>query len=897
MLFTRIGYSQTFIDSYQQLQPKNKGLAVIKQVDSLLLAAENTKTLQDAIFIAHDYAIRCASKRVYDKAIYYAQKDIAYYESTDSINAKYSHALFNLGIFYYRSGQTNPSIETFDKVISINNNPSRVARAYSELGKCYNRLQQYYKAFDHYKKAISLLEEEVPGGALFSAYVNISQAYDNLGTKESYKQEITYLKKAQTLSDSISLSYSRYTSLYNTIARYHRVKDVYNYNVSKLYYNKSLAMAQAIDDSLSTAKIYLNLGELLLAESKNKNNIPKDSILYYLNKSMTYVSDEYVEERSLFHSNLADYYLLENKYELALQERHNALKAVLPLVEDISRAPTLADLKKIQNQHFVIGVLSEKANVFVDRFRESGHREDLVFAMNHLQVADSLITYMQDRTYDTQSKLFWRDQAVYLYSKATSTAHLMNNPELAFKFTEKNKAYLLTEAILNNTQQAGIPEALLDKEVALKKRLFSLENSVKVDDTNKNQDALFIQKENYTQFLDSLQTVFPEFYETKIQSSVFSTRQIQKELDSQTAIISYIWNEEDLDWPALNGVLLTKDISVVFEVKEVREIEDLITSFRAAISKPFVNNKDSDSFKESATRLHQYLLPEKIKKQLTGKKLIIIPDGQLQYLPFEALVDTKNDKYLIEEHQVSYAYSASFLVHNKKVNRENTSGFTGFAPVSYNHNNLNTLKNSSQELNNIHSLIDGQKFLEAEASKENFFAKASQSNIIHLATHSEGSNNPWIAFNDSKLEVHELYTSKHPAELVVLSGCETSLGEIAKGEGVMSLSRGFFHAGANTVVSTLWRANDKSTATIMASFYSNLKSGQTKAEALHNAKLNYLNTANLSEKSPSYWAPFILTGDGETVLFTPWYLKILWVLGGVIGVLGVGFFVRNKFKE
>ncbi|MDC1162569.1 CHAT domain-containing protein, partial [Tenacibaculum sp.] len=110
-------------------------------------------------------------------------------------------------------------------------------------------------------------------------------------------------------------------------------------------------------------------------------------------------------------------------------------------------------------------------------------------------------------------------------------------------------------------------------------------------------------------------------------------------------------------------------------------------------------------------------------------------------------------------------------------------------------------------------------------------------------------------------KLHELYTYKNNADLVVLSACQTNLGDVKKGEGVLSLARGFFHAGANSVISSSWNVNDASSNLIMNSFYENLKEKQSKVKALNNAKRKYLKEHFLSEKSPYYWASFILIGD------------------------------------
>ncbi|WP_143032126.1 CHAT domain-containing protein [Tenacibaculum sp. MAR_2009_124] len=183
----------------------------------------------------------------------------------------------------------------------------------------------------------------------------------------------------------------------------------------------------------------------------------------------------------------------------------------------------------------------------------------------------------------------------------------------------------------------------------------------------------------------------------------------------------------------------------------------------------------------------------------------------------------------------------------------------------FDNTNISSLSFTEKESDNIEKVLNGNFYKRNQASKSNFLSKSSNSKIIHLATHANASGYPRIQFYDSILPLHELYTYKNNADLVVLSACETNLGEIKKGEGVLSLARGFFHSGANSVVSSLWKINDASTSEIMSDFYKNLKNNQSKTLALNNAKRTYLKNHSLSEKSPYYWASFVLIGDTNPV--------------------------------
>lgn len=187
--------------------------------------------------------------------------------------------------------------------------------------------------------------------------------------------------------------------------------------------------------------------------------------------------------------------------------------------------------------------------------------------------------------------------------------------------------------------------------------------------------------------------------------------------------------------------------------------------------------------------------------------------------------------------------------------------------MNFSHSKLPDLINAGKELEAIDEILDGTIRLKEEASKEHFLRYSKPYTIIHLATHAFADEKPSIVFSNGSLALSELYSYKCNADLVTLSACKTSLGTVAKGEGVLSLTRGFFYAGAKSVVSSLWNVHDRSTASIMANFYANLKASQNKSEALSNAKRAYLKSYSLSEQSPYYWSSFILTGDPKVISF------------------------------
>lgn len=173
----------------------------------------------------------------------------------------------------------------------------------------------------------------------------------------------------------------------------------------------------------------------------------------------------------------------------------------------------------------------------------------------------------------------------------------------------------------------------------------------------------------------------------------------------------------------------------------------------------------------------------------------------------------------------------------------------------------------------IAALLQGKAYLGPEASEQQFKQQAPLSRILHLAMHTwlDSRNpmfskllfspNPLDTEEDNDLFAVELYDLGLSAELVVLSACETGLGQVRQGEGVMSLARAFAFGGVTATVMSLWQAEDGATRTLMVDFYKQLKTGIRKDDALQQAKLTYLKNCDALRSSPYFWAGFIASGN------------------------------------
>jgi len=294
-----------------------------------------------------------------------------------------------------------------------------------------------------------------------------------------------------------------------------------------------------------------------------------------------------------------------------------------------------------------------------------------------------------------------------------------------------------------------------------------------------------------------------------------------------------------------------------------------------------------------------------------GENLTIIPDGVLHYLPFEMLV--QKGSYILKENTISYGNSLTSLIALK--NKEGATGnkMLAFAPEfnakiaqeapEEQTRQLGKLTYNDDEVNGIKNFYDASIFIDDKATLSNFLAEISNANIVHLATHATANDQfpdySYLAFSEDVMEdnilyIKDLYNMSLDADMVTLSACQTGIGKLRKGQGMLSLSKGFYYAGAKSIVNTLWKINDKSTVKLMEYFYEGLSKGKSKKSALREAKLKYLETTEDDLlKHPYYWAAFVVSGD--TAPITP--KKNYWWIGIVGASLLTFMFLYSKRRN
>ncbi len=368
-------------------------------------------------------------------------------------------------------------------------------------------------------------------------------------------------------------------------------------------------------------------------------------------------------------------------------------------------------------------------------------------------------------------------------------------------------------------------------------------------------------------------------------AEIVPLRKVQAKLAANEAVLEYVAGEE-----RFYGLVITSKSARIISLGQRAAVEEKIDLYLAEIA-------NLKSKTESAHALYAMLI-EPIQELNTASHLILIPDGKLNLLPWDALVDNSN-RYLVETKNISFSPSVSsaILLRNKPPIRAAKAILAvGGIPYDQSGPSLASIRGAypSGTLANLpgsrDEVLDAAKALEAHHAEvdlqlgadgtKDAFEQAihSRYSIIHLAVHAlADSKNPDHAAlflladknngTDGTLDSAEVLTLKIHANIVVLSACETAVGRLEGQEGIATLSRAFLLAGARTVISTLWTIDDTFSRFLMAQFYAGIANGQTTSVALRNAKLELLRTFG-PKAVPYRWAAYKLEGaDNYAVPF------------------------------
>jgi len=523
-------------------------------------------------------------------------------------------------------------------------------------------------------------------------------------------------------------------------------------------------------------------------------------------------------------------------------------------------------------------------------YSELGHlaaREDEnQKAFKYYADAITIIEEMRGELGDPMLKALFMENKFQVYEWMIRLLHRMKRHEEAFNYLERAKARTMLDMLGDKTfaSKNAEMEELLARERSVREQIqdrmrasgqFPQEESEEEEgsdersvdpESQEGKEVDLLQAEQKT-LLDRIEHLNPDLA-SLLRVNPLTAKEVQTLLDENTVLLAYYTGPE---WSGVFVVTRAKTLGLNLHIPR-KALAEKVKEFRKETDEGMtVKVFMSKEYERPLTELYGLLI-KPVEQELAGKKhLVVVPHGMLHYLPFQAL-RTQEGKYLLESYTVSYLPSASVLKYARDKNRGNRAALFAVANPK---TDLAPLPAAEVEAREVAILFDRKEvFLGSAATKPKFKSEGPRYDMLLFSTHGEMIESDPLMSNlrftptpqdDGKLTVSEIFDMEVTANLVTLSACETGLargtkGGFPQGDDLVGLSRAFIHAGAPSVVASLWKVSDESTVVVMRSFYRNLKT-MSKAEAIRQAQLGLMKSDAMTSSHPYFWAPFILVGD------------------------------------
>lgn len=719
-------------------------------------------------------------------------------------------------------------LELQKELDSINDTAAE-AKVLNSIGIVNRRLGRYEEAILNYREVVRLSEENGYNDLLAGALNNIGVVYLWVGRTD---RAVSFLEQALEKHKALEDGEQASLSMLNLGQSYW---DLGEYDKSESILLESLATGDPNSDLVQTATKWTALGNTQL----------------------------------------------KSKGPAAARASYETAKAI---AEDLE----VPDL--IMGILFGLGDAEERSN------NPMGALEYYNQGLKHIEDSRGLLSVEEDKAgFLAQSRYLFEDVIHFLTTQSISSGDA-SWAETAFQFAERSKArsFLdqLAESLAGVTE--GVDPNLLEEQQILTENIAHIRGELaKTDRTDRTRlnefKALMREQEaEFDRVEREMRERNPKYAELKYPDPVSLTEVQSSLLADNDVLLQYaVGDSSSTLW------VITKSSFSTHKIPTRSELQAQIDLVRFAMEN--YDQSSPSSFSAPARTLYEALISPAKESMGGATNIILIPDDVLHYLPFELLLSEdltdgatwSSLSYLINDFSVSYGQSASVLMQlAKRPKIEPTKSFLAIGDPVFSStdaasivrgSSLAPLPFSGSEVTEISSLFDDSSedvFLKADATESQIKASLSEHKYqyVHFATHGlVNDDRPDFsslalaaedADNDGMLQAAEIFNLSVQSDLVVLSACETGLGQLIRGEGMVGLTRAFMYAGTPSLVVSLWSVSDESTSALMQAFYSNLiVEGKDKQSSLRNAKLNLI--AGERTSHPFYWAPFVLVGRGK----------------------------------
>lgn len=802
----------------------------------------------------------------------------------------------NIGINYFDRGDYGKALEFYQRSLNIRlkalgEQHHLTASSYNNIGNCYQNMKEYDGAEENHLKSLAIRKN-----VLGDKHDLVATSYNNLGLVYWKKKELN--KAMDYFNLALDMRIEKFKQNHPSIAQsYMNIGLIYNenkdYDKAIEQYNKSLMVWKNLGESKRTdiSKIYQNISDTYFEKSEY------DSALISIQKSIIEsvldFNDENVDANPGLNNVQSEVQLL-NSFKIKS-------KILLNIAEDKKQ-----DKEKQAEVLYKSLVVMELADSLIDKLNKGFKSESSKYFLgeNSSSIYEQAIETSL-RLYKLTENLFYKERFFYFIEK--SKAAVLQQGIL------ESKAKLFANIppdILDSEKYLKDELLFYDSQLQLEIQKKNNRDSLKIFNY---QNTLFRLNDQYEKLIARIEKDYPVYFNLKYQSGIKTASEVQKLISDDSLILNYFIGSS-----SIYLAQIAKDNFEISTIDKPENFNNTIKAFYSSITKAdnVTYIKSSNQISELLIKpIESMIFNKKELVIIPHDALFKVPFEAL--FSSQQKTSTKNFSeldYLIKKYNLSYHYSANLFADksldwkNKLAENKFTKNFIGFAPVfpkdnsfgytisnnststllasnddvlrsvSVDGKNYDELKYSEWEVNSIIDLFNKKNssnintaYFYADAKEDTFKTNVKDYKIIHIASHSfmneEKPDISGVIFaqpidsnynDDGILYASETYNLDLNADLVVLSSCESGLGKLFKGEGMIALNRGLLYSGTSNIVFSLWKISDKHTSELMVEFYRQMISGKSYSESLRQAKLHLIK--NQVTARPRSWAGFLLIG-------------------------------------